>query len=151
MFDGRFHLNSSPLGTILNLLCTISFSDSVDKHDDELDGEKDQEGDLFLFLASTLTSFISFCWSILLSLALMKENLFSFSLSCVIYIAFLLRKSLGVLIPSLLADHMSYLHFIIFLPCLITGVNYRGNNIRIMLICMQRLSIFQTFWHYLIY
>ena len=103
------------------------------------------------FLASTLTSFFSFCWSILLSLALMKENLFSFALSCVIYIAFLLRKSLGVLIPSLLADHMSYLHFIIFLPCLITGVNYRGNNIRIMLIFMQRLSIFQTFWHYLVY
>ena len=103
------------------------------------------------FLASTLTSFFSFCWSILLSLALMKENLFSFALSCVIYIAFLLRKSLGVLIPSLLADHMSYLHFIIFLPCLITGVNYRGNNIRIMLIFMQRLSIFQTFWHYLVH
>ena len=103
------------------------------------------------FLASTLTSFFSFCWSILLSLALMKENLFSFALSCVIYIAFLLRKSLGVLIPSLLADHMSYLHFIIFLPCLITGVNCRGNNIRIMLIFMQRLSIFQTFWHYLVY
>ena len=103
------------------------------------------------FLASTLTSFFSFCWSILLSLALMKENLFSFALSCVIYIAFLLRKSLGVLIPSFLADHMSYLHFIIFLPCLITGVNYRGNNIRIMLIFMQRLSIFQTFWHYLVY
>ena len=103
------------------------------------------------FLASTLTSFFSFCWSILLSLALMKENLFSFALSCVIYIAFLLRKSLGVLIPSLLADHMSYLHFIIFLPCIITGVNYRGNNIRIMLIFMQRLSIFQTFWHYLVY
>ena len=103
------------------------------------------------FLASTLTSLFSFCWSILLSLALMKENLFSFALSCVIYIAFLLRKSLGVLIPSLLADHMSYLHFIIFLPCLITGVNYRGNNIRIMLIFMQRLSIFQTFWHYLVY
>ena len=103
------------------------------------------------FLASTLTSLFSFCWSILLSLALMKENLFSFALSCVIYIAFLLRKSLGVLIPSLLADHMSYLHFIIFLPCLITGVNYRGNNIRIMLIFMQRLSLFQTFWHYLVY
>ena len=49
MFDGRFHLNSSPLGTILNLLCTISFSDSVDKHDDELDGKEDEEGDLCLF------------------------------------------------------------------------------------------------------
>ena len=57
MFDGRFHLNLSPLGTILNLLCTISFSDSVDKHDDELDGEKDQEGDLFLFSCLDLDFF----------------------------------------------------------------------------------------------
>ena len=32
-----------------------------------------------------------------------------------------------------------------FLPYFITGVNYRGNNICIMLICMQRLNIFQTF------
>ena len=29
MLDGRFHLNSSSLETILNLLSTISFSDSV--------------------------------------------------------------------------------------------------------------------------
>ena len=49
MLDGRFHLNSSPLGTILNLLPTISFSDSVDELDDELDEHEDEEGDLFLF------------------------------------------------------------------------------------------------------
>ena len=40
-------MNSSPLGTILNLLSAISFSDSVDELDDEL--YEDEEGDLFLF------------------------------------------------------------------------------------------------------
>ena len=49
MLVGRFHLNSSPLGTILNLLSTISFYDSVDELDDELDEDEDEEGDLFLF------------------------------------------------------------------------------------------------------
>ena len=47
MLDGRFHLNSSPLGTILNFLSTFSFSDSIDELDDEED--EDEEGDLFLF------------------------------------------------------------------------------------------------------
>ena len=47
MLDGRFHLNSSLLGTILKILSTISFSDSVDELDDELD--EDEEGELFLF------------------------------------------------------------------------------------------------------
>ena len=49
MLDGRFHLNFSSLGTIMNLLSTISFSDSVDELDDELDEDEDKEGDLFLF------------------------------------------------------------------------------------------------------
>ena len=47
MLDGRFHLNSSLLGTILKTLSTISFSDSVGELDDELD--EDEEGELFLF------------------------------------------------------------------------------------------------------
>ena len=42
-------MNSSPLGTILNLLSTISFSDSVEEPDDEMDEAEDEEGDLFLF------------------------------------------------------------------------------------------------------
>ena len=41
-------MNSSPLGTILNLLSTIYFSDSVDELDDELDENEDEEGNLFL-------------------------------------------------------------------------------------------------------
>ena len=41
-------MNSSPLGTILNLLSTISFSDSVDELDDELDEEEYEEGDILL-------------------------------------------------------------------------------------------------------
>ena len=49
MLDGRFHLNSSLLGTILNLLSTISFSDSEDELDDEMDEDEDEEDDLFLF------------------------------------------------------------------------------------------------------
>ena len=49
MFDGRFHLNSSPLGTIFNLLSTISFFDSVDELDDGLYEDEDEEGDFFLF------------------------------------------------------------------------------------------------------
>ena len=47
MLDGRFHLNYSPFWTILNLLSTNSFSDSVDELDNELD--EDEESDLFLF------------------------------------------------------------------------------------------------------
>ena len=49
MLDGRFHLNSLPLGTILNLLCTISFFDSVDELDDGMDKDEDEEGNLSLF------------------------------------------------------------------------------------------------------
>ena len=109
MLDGRFYLNYSTLGTILNLLSTISFSDSVDELDDELDEVRMRKVNFSFFLALTLTSFVSFCWSVLLSPGLIKENLFSFCLSYIVYPAFLLRKSLGFLIPSLLAHHMSYL------------------------------------------
>ena len=49
MFSGRFHLNFSPLRTILNLLSTISFSASVDELDDELDEDEDEKGNLFVF------------------------------------------------------------------------------------------------------
>ena len=55
MLNERFHLNSSSLGTILNLLSTISFCDSVDELDDELD--EDEEGDLFLYSRLDLNFF----------------------------------------------------------------------------------------------
>ena len=49
MLDGLFYLNS-PLGIILNLLSTISFSDSVDELEDETEvKDEDDEGDLSLF------------------------------------------------------------------------------------------------------
>ena len=52
MLDGRFHLNSSPLRIILNLLSTISFSNSVDELDDELDiKDENEEGEFFLFFS----------------------------------------------------------------------------------------------------
>ena len=52
MLDGRFHLNYSRLGIILNILSTISFSDSVDELDDKLDiKDEDEEGELFLFFS----------------------------------------------------------------------------------------------------
>ena len=60
MLDGRFHLKSSPLGTISNLLSTISFSDSVDELDDELDEGEYEEGDLFLFSCLDLDFFSLF-------------------------------------------------------------------------------------------
>ena len=41
--------------------------------------------------------------------------------------------------------------FIIFMSCLITGINYGENNNQIMLICMQRHITFQNFWHNLLY
>ena len=60
MLDGRFHLNSSPLGTVLNLWSTTSFSDSVDELDGELDEYEDEEGDLFLFSCLDLDFFSLF-------------------------------------------------------------------------------------------
>ena len=42
-------MNFSPFGTILNLLYTISFSDSVDELDDEMGANEDEEGNLSLF------------------------------------------------------------------------------------------------------
>ena len=114
MLDRRFHLNFSFLGTMLNLLSTISFSDSLDELDDEMDENEDEEATFSFFLALTLTSFVSLCCSVLLSPGLMKENLFFSSLTCVVYLTFFLRKSLGFLIPSLLAHHTSYLKLVQF-------------------------------------
>lgn len=45
---------------------------------------------------------------------------FSFLLNCLVSLAYLVRKSLDFLIPSLLAHHMSYLQFYRFLSDLIT-------------------------------
>ena len=114
MLDRRFHLNFSFLGTMLNLLSTISFSDSLDELDDEMDENEDEEATFSFFLALTLTSVVSLCCSVLLSPGLMKENLFFSSLTCVVYLAFFLRKSLGFLIPSLLAHDTSYLKLVQF-------------------------------------
>ena len=100
----------------------------------------------FFFLAIISTSFVSFCWSALISPGLMKEIFFPFSWLVLLIFVFLLRKSLRFLIPSLLAHHMSYLQLYHFLPCLKTGVNYRENNAFIMLICMQRSSFFKLFY-----
>ena len=60
MLDGRFHLNSSPLGIILNLLSTISFSDLVGELDDELNEDEDEEAELFLFSRLDLDFFLLF-------------------------------------------------------------------------------------------
>ena len=57
MLNERFHLNSSPLEIILNLLSTVSFSDSVDELDDELDEDEDEEGDFSLFSCLDLDFF----------------------------------------------------------------------------------------------
>ena len=51
MLDGRFYFNFSSLGTILNFLSTISFYDSADELNGELDEDEDEEGDLFLFFS----------------------------------------------------------------------------------------------------
>ena len=58
MLNRRFHLNSFPLGIILNLLSTISFSDFVNKLDDELDiKNEDEESELFFFSCLVLDFF----------------------------------------------------------------------------------------------
>ena len=67
------------LRNYLNLLSTISFSDSVDELYNELD-------------VKDLTSFVSFCWSVLLYPGLMKGNFFSFSLTRVFYFALLVQE-----------------------------------------------------------
>ena len=53
-------MNSSPLGTILNILSAISFSDSVDELDDKVDEDEYEEGDLFLFSHLDLDFFCLF-------------------------------------------------------------------------------------------
>ena len=60
MFDETFYLNSSPLGTILNLLSTISLSGSLDELDDKLDEGEDEKSDLFLFSCLDLDFFCLF-------------------------------------------------------------------------------------------
>ena len=73
-------------------MSSISFSDSVDELDDELDESEDKGGDLFLFPGIYPNSFFSFCWSVLLTLGLMKGNFFFLSLTCAFYLAYLFRK-----------------------------------------------------------
>ena len=59
MFDGRTHLNSSHIETILSLLSIISFSNSVDELDDELNvKDEDEKDDLFLFSRLDLEFFL---------------------------------------------------------------------------------------------
>ena len=96
-------------------LSTISFSDSVDELDDELDEYEYEEGNLFLFSCLDIDFFCLFLLEHFISSGLMKENLFLFSLTCFVYLPFLLRTSLGFLIPSLLAHHISYLQLYHFL------------------------------------
>ena len=86
MFDGRTHLNSSHIETILSLLSIISFSNSVDELDDELNvKDEDEKGDLFLFSRLDLEFFLfSLMERFLLSLGLMKGNIFSFSLTFIL-------------------------------------------------------------------
>ena len=148
MLDGRFHFNSAPLEAVLTLLSTISFTDSVDEIDDQLDiKDKHEKGDLFFFFSRQYLDFFRLFLLERFNISRFDEgDFFSFPLACVIYLAFLFRKSQRFLIPSLLAHHMSYLQLYHFLPCLKTGVNYRGNNACIILICMQRSSIFKLFY-----
>ena len=128
MLSGRVHLNYSPLRIILNLLSTILSYDLVDELDDELNIEdEDEEGNLFLFPRLDLDFFLFILLGCFTISGLDKGNFFSFSLICVVYLAHLLKKSLGFLKLSLLAHNMSYLQFYdFFLLCIITGVNYRG-------------------------
>ena len=76
-------MNSSHIETILSLLSIISFSNSVDELDDELNvKDEDEKGDLFLFSRLDLEFFLfSLMERFLLSLGLMKGNIFSFSLT----------------------------------------------------------------------
>ena len=119
MIDERFFSNSFPLG-FLKHLSTISFPDSLDKLNDERDvRDEDENCNLSLFSPLDLDFFFSFCHSILLSLC-STLYFFSFLLNCLVSLAYLVRKSLDFLIPSLLAHHMSYLQFYRFLFGLIT-------------------------------
>ena len=115
MLDGRFHLNSSPLGTILNLLFTILFSDLVDELDDELNEDEYEEGDLFLFYRLDLDFFRLFLLERFTLSGLDEDKFLFLFLDLCRLSSFLLRKSLGFLIPSLLAHLMSYLQLYHFL------------------------------------
>lgn len=70
MLDGRFLSNYFPSG-ILKHLSTISFSDSLDKLNDQLDvKDEDENCNLSLFSRLDLDFFFSFCYSVLLFLSL---------------------------------------------------------------------------------
>ena len=47
------------------------------------------------FLALTFASFFPFCWGVLQSLDMMTESFFSFSLTCAVYLPYLLKKCVG--------------------------------------------------------
>ena len=141
----------------MNVLSTISFSDSVDELDDELGEDEDEEGDLFLFSRR----YLDFSRLFLLehfTISGLDEGEFIFFFLDLCRLSFFLVEEVSRFSDTLFAnssDELSsfiiFFFFFFFLPCLITAVNYRGNNICIMLVCMQRLSIFQTFWHNLMY
>ena len=86
MLDGRFNSNFSPLGIILNLLSTRSFSDSVDELGDHLDVKyKDEEGDLFLFSCLYFDFFSLFLLECFISLEFVFLFLDLFYLSCLLF------------------------------------------------------------------
>ena len=145
MLDGRIHLNSSPLGIILNLLSIILFSDSADKLDDELDDDEYEKGDLFLFFGVDLEFFLLFLLKHF-TISGLDEGEFLFLFLYLCRSSCLLVKEVSEFSDIIFAGSSYELFqlYQFFLSCLITGGNYRGNNIHIMLICVQILTIFQT-------
>ena len=114
MLDGRFHLNSSPLGTFFKLLFTISFSDSVDKLDDELDENEYEEGYLFLFSRLDFDFFrLVLLERFTISGLDEGEFLFLFLDLCGLS-SFFVGEVSRFLIPSLLAHHMSSLQLYLY-------------------------------------
>ena len=108
MLDGRFLSNSFPSG-ILKHLSTISFSDSLDKLNDQLD-VKDEDGNcnLSLFSRLDLDFFFSFCYSVLLFLSL--------SLLCSLFLFLFIELCH---FPCLLGEEVSG-----FFDILFTGSSY---------------------------
>lgn len=106
------------------------------------------EGDLFLFLTLTLTYFFPsrfyYLW------AWWKKNYFLFP--CLVLFISAYWRSLWVF-NTLFAD-LSYElpPALPFLPCLNAKVNYRRNNIYIILICIYRPCdiIYLLYWIYII-
>ena len=137
-------LSSSPLGTALNLLPTISFS--ADELDDELDEDEDEESDLFLFSCVDFDFFHFFLLE-RFTISGLDEGQFIFIFLDLGCLSCFLVAEVSRFSDTFFAGSSYELSpaFSFFLPCLITGVNCRESNIFIMLICMSRLSIFQTF------